>query len=683
MSQTQKPDTTDAVSQQVPEDLKPDTAMSEAEAVEAPPLAPEHEELLFALDRMLTTGTYYPPGHAQYVAVADQCAKAVAGALHGQPSLEIQITPEGLTIGETKADKKDRCARRIHELLEPLNQALLEIHADVTTEDLHEALVTLKQHHKQLAGTRDYHEIEIEGMPETVAVIGRSLYVRTKAGNGPEPTESPINESFDPNTIPDAALVPTPEGQMMEREFLAVIQGLMKSGNAEKLLALQNAAVDNTTDLLGTWVPDHAIKTIKDILDALDKTNSDPVMLQHLVGHAQEALQLTGDPALVELVFEKLRKEGLGKPKSQRLLENRPKPAKKPVRFTMSRDELRRLIEEVKVTAEQQPWTDDIVSPANADCMGICIQILHVAPTDQLAEGIASTMRLILTAEDLSESDLGLAADALIAVFKGNDGETTDLIATMVSTPLREAHLDKLGALWLSVWDGLGTFKEKERAWPHVVNDLLMGLEWESPRDKLRLYQELSKVNVNERVDLLVKLETLQALQEKVLAKDVFHAPPPLLYGLHHMLMSSSLADQHGPLMHQRLAHQKAHDLAAILIDGFVEYNHAHRKAYQAILAQGVQEKIVPELQDIALRQMKGALNRLSADRRDERWVINAIGWLGKLGTTKTRPVLEKILNEKKFLFFPVWPTDCRDAARDALAGVGRADERNRLVDED
>jgi len=683
LSQTQKPDSVGDVAQQVPEDLALDHVAPEPEDSEAPPLAPEHEDLLFALDRMLTTGTYYPPGHAQYVAVANQCAEAVTAALHGRPSLEIQITPEGLTIGETKAVKTDRCAWRVHELLEPLNQALLEIRDDVTTEDLHEALVTLKQHHKQLAGTRDYQEIEIKGMPETVTVIGRSLYVRTKAGNGPDKTESPINEHFDPNTIPDAALVPTPEGQMMEREFLAVIQGLMKGGNAEKLLALQNAAVDDTSKLLGTWVPDHAIKTIKDILDALEMTNSDPMMLQHLVGHAQTALQLTGDPLLVELVFEKLRKENQTKPKSQRLLENRPKPAKKPVRFTMSRDELRRLIEEVSTNAEQQAWTDDIVSPANADCMGICIQILHVAPTDQLADGIASTMRLILAAEDVSDSDLKVATDALIAVFKGNNSETTDLITTMISTPLREVHLAKLGSLWLDVWNGLGSFQEKERAWPHVVNDLLMGLKWDNPRDKLKLYQELSQINVTERVDLLVKLETLQALQEKVLAKDLFHAPPPLLYGLHHLLMNSSLADQHGPLMHQRLAYQKAHSLATILIDGFEQYNHAHRKAYQAILAQGVQEKVVPDLRDIAIRHLKGTLNRLSADRRDERWVTDAIGWLGKLGTDKTRPVLERILKEKKLLFMPVWPASCRDAARDALAGVSHAHERSRLVDDE
>ena len=147
--------------------------------------------------------------------------------------------------------------------------------------------------------------------------------------------------------------------------------------------------------------------------------------------------------------------------------------------------------------------------------------------------------------------------------------------------------------------------------------------------------------------------------------------------------MNSSLAELHGPMMHQRLTYQKGHPLVAILADGFAEYNHAHRKAYQAILAQGVKEQIVPELRDIAIRHLKGTLNRLPVERREERWVADAIGWLGKLGTDKTLPIIENILKKKKFFFFPVWPENCRNAARDALADEGFADERNRLVDDE
>lgn len=644
----------------------------------SPPLDPVDEELLVALDRMLTTGTYYPPGHAQYTAVADQCANAVAACLQGSQSVKIEVTSEGLSIGEGVASKDNRCAQRLYDLLEPLNQALLEIHAGVTTEDLHEALSVLKQNHKQLAGTRDYQEIEIEDMPETVSVTGRSLYVRTKTGNGPEVTSSPINEYFDPNTIPDAALVPTPEGQIMEREFLAVIQGLMKGGNAAHIQELRESGDTPAVEILGTWVPDHAIKSIKDMLTALEATNSDASTLHHIVSHAQTALQLTGDPLLVELVFEKLRKEAKTKKKSQPLLEKRPKPARKAIKFTLSRAELRTLIADVYVEAKKLETQNGIVAPARADAIGICLQILHAAPTDELAGGIATTLNLIMSSAELNDLDMQVATDALIDVFKFDKPEAAELVASMVCPPLRHAHRKKLGPLWLDVWNGLKSRQEKERAWPFVVNELLMGMWWEDPRQKLALYSALSTIKVAERTDLLMRLESLPALQEKILAKELFHVPAPLLYGVHQLLMASSLTEVHGPLMHQRLVHQKAHPLTAILMDGFVDYNHAHRQAYQAILKQGVAEKIVPEMRETAIRHLKGTLNRLPAERRGEPWVTDAIQWLGKLGTSKTRTVLKKILNEKKLLVIPAWPAACRDAARDALAGVNTDDERSR-----
>ncbi len=653
-------------------------APQESPAVDSPPLAAEHEQLLIALDRMLTTGSYYPPGHAQYVAVADQCADAVAGALHGLACVEIEVTTEGLAVGGGVAEKSNRCAQRLYELLEPLNQALLEIHADVTTEDLHEALSVLKHNHKQLAGTRDYQEIEIEGMPQTVSVTGRSLYVRTKTGNGPEQTSSPLNEYFDPNTIPDAALVPTPEGQMMEREFLAVIQGLMKAGNAAHLDALRDAGDTPVAEILGTWVPDFAIKSIKDMLNALEETNSDASMLHHLVGHAQTALQLTGDPLLVELIFEKLRKENKASKKSQPLLEKRPKPVRKATTFTLSRAELRSLIDDVYTEADTLEPLEDIVAPARADAIGICLQVLNVAPSDELSAGITTSLEVMLSSEHLNEVDLQVAVDALIDVFKYDKLETAEAMVSMVCPPLRHAHRAKLGPLWLNVWNGLASAQQYERAWPFVVNELLMGMWWEDPREKIALYNALSSVHVADRTDLLIRLENLPALKEKILAKELFHVPAPLLYGVHQLLMMSSLTDLHGPLMHQRLEYQKAHPLATILMNGFAEYNHAHRQAYQAILIQGVSEKIAPEMQDVATRHLKGTLNRLPAERREEPWVTEAIRWLGKLGTAKTRPVLKKIVSDKKFLLFPEWPAACRNAASDALAGVNTSDERDR-----
>ena len=69
-----------------------------------------------------------------------------------------------------------------------------------------------------------------------------------------------------------------------------------------------------------------AILSIKDILNSLAKTNSDPMMFESLISHAQSALEMTGDAELVELIFERLRKDTNIPKKTKPLLASRPSP---------------------------------------------------------------------------------------------------------------------------------------------------------------------------------------------------------------------------------------------------------------------------------------------------------------------------------------------------------------------
>jgi len=94
---------------------------------EAPSLAPEHAELLVALDRMLTVGSYYPPGHEKYREVAAAAHRAVARAAGPQGVVAIEITEPGLTMGLSFAPADGREAKRLHKMLMPLDIALAPI----------------------------------------------------------------------------------------------------------------------------------------------------------------------------------------------------------------------------------------------------------------------------------------------------------------------------------------------------------------------------------------------------------------------------------------------------------------------------------------------------------------------------------------------------------------------------
>ena len=606
-----------------------------------PSLAPEHAELLVALDRMLTVGSYYPPGHEKYREVAAAAHRAVARAAGPQGLVAIEIAEPGLTIGPSFAPADGREAKRLHKMLTPLDIALLEIDAIVTAEELHAALLVLKKHHSQLSATRTYRTVEVTGLPACVRVTSRTLYVKMKhrlVGSG---GTRPNIDAFDPNTIPDALLVATPDGQHLEREFLAVVRGIMHGGDPERLKQLHDTPIDRISQALGEWIPDEAIRAMKGILDRLAETNSDPMVLESLVGHARKALDLTGDAALVELAFERLRVEREVKGESRPLLAGRPKPKgvkRQPVVYTMTRAQLGRLVDEV--TAEVRV-IDDLNAQTNADCLGICYQILATAPTPELTENVTSLMQALVGSDHCSPGDLEVARDALRSAFKAGWNEHTADLARSLLEPMRLVRPEKLGWLWLAVWEGLLDTEQKEAAWPLLVNDLLLGLTWEDPTDRLQLYSELSGLDTRDRLDLLSRLETLPALREKKATGDILDAPAPLLYPVYRLLLRSSLSEDFGPRLLARLADQKAHPLVGQLLASLGTYDRGHVKLYQAMLDQSVIERVCPALADQAGRYLRGIVTRLDDDELGLPWVPGAIAWLSQLRVGGAAAILQ------------------------------------------
>ncbi len=640
------------------------------------PLSEEFADLFVALDRLLSIGSYYTPEHARYQEVAAEAHSAIRKNLMGERPLVIECTLEGFWVHEIFVENDLRETRRVFELMSGLNIALLEISPAVATSDLHEAVAILKRHQVQNAGKKNYEEIEIEGLPDTITTTSQSLHVKTQdRTSGPGGTR-PRTASADHYVIPDANLVPTPDGQKLERQFLSIISGIMSNGDPTQLEDLAGDA--QRDEVVSDWVPDSAVQSIKEIMIAMKQTNSDPMIMEHLIGHAQAALELTADPMLVELIFERLRKEtGVKSEKSKSLLENRPKPKntkKSPIKYTMTPDQMNEIIDELTGIANSP---EDLLAPSSADCLGICAQILYSAPTEHMILGIGTSISRILSAESLT------TAAAMAAIIQTGSRETIDGSLPLFLGPLRGFHSSLLGPVWLNVWKALEETGHKKLAWPHLVNDLLLGIEWNNPGEKLALYETLSRINVGDGEEMLSRLEELQALKRKKLSPEIFHAPAPLLYPVHLVLLGSTMAQHHGPKLFERLFHQRAQQLSNLLITIMGEYRQANKLIYQAILDQGVTGKIQPKLQDMGSRLLAATIRNLKPVNREDLWVTEAISWLGQLDPKRAKPILKRILGEKKLFLFPVWPAECRQAAKKALADLREPPREMAPKDED
>jgi hypothetical protein len=68
-------------------------------------------------------------------------------------------------------------------------------------------------------------------------------------------------------------------------------------------------------------------------------------------------------------------------------------------------------------------------------------------------------------------------------------------------------------------------------------------------------------------------------------------------------------------------------------------------------------------LQALAAGTLQRILANLPPARRDEAWVAPAVEWLGRLAPESARALLARIVNERRLVFFRVWPPACRRAA--------------------
>jgi hypothetical protein len=342
-----------------------------------------HRSFCGVLDRLITIGSYYQPSHERFQATARAAEDALQASVAGFETLEIFVTAEGLLIHEGLLGRDEPEARRLYQLLEPLHVALLEVDAGTSSDHLHLAFSALKKAHSGLGQRVGYSEVEIQGLPETVRAISRSLYLKTrveKGPPGPAPAVEEVREQvhfFEHNLVGDLQDGDPEKSHKLEREFLGIIQGIMSSVDAEQFRSHEPG--DDDPD---TWLPPEAARAIKGFLSALSDSGADPMSLENLIDQAQASLRVTGDPQLVELVFSRLQKTGR-KLASQRVRPGMVGKGRNPGRARNDRRIIMSL-QEMQECVESLDWPEgpipDPEMTAEGDCLAVCLQVLLQQP---------------------------------------------------------------------------------------------------------------------------------------------------------------------------------------------------------------------------------------------------------------------------------------------------------------
>lgn len=605
--------------------------------------------LLKSIDRLMTVGTYYSLEHDQYVKASEKACAAMVAAIRPRRSLAIEIAAAGLVIDGHTLDPRLRVVRQIHELLVALNVAHLEIAAELTATDLRRALAALHEHRLALGQSQTFHEIKIENLPPTVSLASR----RVGAGGvdqllSPDDILEAIGESQP--TIAGGAATTDPAAYL--REFMELLR------QAQANLASAPPAAGNRAERLTPSRDELA--AFREGLQRLLAHRPDAANLTRLMSLAREAAAVSADAAKARLLFEHVRQTVVADPAPPESVVSL-----EPV-FVEGTDTVEALSAQLVELATRPEPLAEPGPTERCDQLALGFRLLAVGVHEHTAENVLEALRATCRDPDLGEAEARVIAASLTSLATAGRSDRIDTAACLLAE-LRRAHPALVATVWSSIDPNLEP-AALAALWPHLVNDLLLGLAPAPDAVVAQLCLLAGGLAVESALEQAERLASLPGALSDAAADDLFHVPPPRMRCVHAALMQSRAAERHGPRLHRALARRPLDPLTGVLMSAVGSYGPQTRPLFLALLRDGGREPWSPQVRALSSALLTAALADLPRAARTGSWAPEAIAWLGRLAPVAAQPLLRRIVTERRWLWRRAWPDACRAAAAAALA---------------
>ena len=618
--------------------------------VSGDPLGADGTAVIKALDRMLTVGSYYSREHGQYLHAAEEACGIIIRAIAPRPCLALEIAANGLLIEGQTVDSRHRNVRPIHDLLVPLNIARLEIRSALTPADLRQALSALHDHRLQLGQSSGFREITIENLPPTVCIASR------KVGPGSDDDSVDLEallsgwQETPENGEPDRAA--NERGRLAD-EFRSLVTSLLESLKSASRPAEPSGRPSAATVAELEELGQRLRRCLEAELDASE--------MARLIDLARSALAMSREPAQAALAFRLLRRElGLEAP----VVRSAPSapPAREDSGFSL--EQLEGALAELKKR-------DEPVLPlepsARVDQLGICFQLLAAGSADPLPAPTLSALAEAWGAEGCGPDEVRALAACILHLAAAGSDERVDRLLPAVLAVGRRQRPDLLAPLWWEIVSRIRAADPTARlwpaVWPHLVNDLLLGLEPAPHLLTKPLFLYAGELDTERALELSSRLAPLSAVSSGPITGDLLRLPVDKVRSIHTVLMRSSAADCHGANLQRALTRRSPDALARLVANAVGAYAPEHRELYVALLREGGRDLQSAHLVALAGDALLRALDDTTRRQRAETWVVPAIEWLRNHAVEAAGPLLTRIVSERRFLFLRAWPPACRAAA--------------------
>jgi hypothetical protein len=319
----------------------------------------------------------------------------------------------------------------------------------------------------------------------------------------------------------------------------------------------------------------------------------------------------------------------------------------------------------VSVQLEKSPWWPPIRCGNRRSLLSLVLQQVDPASCKTLAKAWQA-MLVTLLQDPLEHREWQLLRGALQERLEVFGVDHFHSLCTEVIPALRRSPALSSARCLIELWNALPATLHMY-LWPYAADELLLAGMAASKRDFYQLAECVGTMPMEVMNRQRSLLERQPAFRGHQLAPQVFCSAYTSTYRFFAFLLDTSLQAQIAASVIDELRRNPQDELIAAVIFLLHPGEEAHVR-FLANYLRHAHGEAFPEILTVAVaRLMVELLPQLDEKSKEEHWVERTISamaiWHGE-GTIK---MLEKIVEERRFVIMPAWNKSCRCAAEIAL----------------
>ncbi len=610
------------------------------------------ELFMIAMGKLLTVGAFYPANHTRSLDVGAKVKIAMGklDQLHGP--LCITTRTNGLQIQGKNIDCSLAAVGQWHDILEQLAIAEVNIDPDISSTNLHHLATGLHSLKLEADSALGFVSPDFGNLPPGVSITPRQFGRKT----GSEETAQKIIQ-----TVEDVLAKlsdrhsPSEENQeyreLMEVFFASVVERLERETKNFNVQSSNSHRPLDEVLLLGS-------QALESALMSLDESQGELTQLPQLFDNIELALSHSTDEKTMQMMVDVLQQTVAD-------FEKESQQQKIPwvadtAEYNLSIEQLQSEI--VTLSSTEEPYTN-LQDDSDSEYLAISLEILL---SDFSKEAFQRTTRYLseVLSGRMNKKDFSTLIDGAINILRTASLEDIDRGLPYLIYPIHRSNPEREANFWLEL-NRSDDQKIRIALWPHMAIHLLTNSLNQSQTNPL-LYWVSSLDNI-EMTKQLPRLESMREFHFKKFNKNLFRKAPLSLHPFFGVLMDSNSANELGPLIHEVIAKHSKQNLAKILMAALGKYEPGKKDLYKLLLAESHSPNPSAELKNKAAGTLHEIFASLTGEKIQEPWVAPAIAAYASLAGAQARPLLEKVISEKRMKLFPLWPSNCRNSAKKAL----------------